>query len=141
MRTASWVLLTILGGLTLLASLASAGLAYRGDYPVGGVSIEHVANGRAPVLSGLRGIRGTPAAYAAAYAVLFLAIVLVPYRRGEVWAWWALAAALLTLLVIVALRIPMLDTRLGVGSAVPSAGIGCLGLLLDVRRLGAPRTP
>ena len=67
MRTASWVLLTIVGALTFLVSLISANLAYRGDYPIGsaGTSIEQVAAGRTTVLEGLRGIRGTSAAYAA----------------------------------------------------------------------------
>ena len=35
MRTTSWVLLTIVGALTLLISLLSANLAYRGDYQIG----------------------------------------------------------------------------------------------------------
>lgn len=139
MRTASWVLLTIVGGLTLLVSLISANLAYRGDYPIAGVRVDDVAAGRPAVLSGLRGIRGTSAAYAAAYAVLFLTVTLVPYRRGEVWAWWALAAAMATLLAVVALRLPLLDTRLGLGAPLIACGIGTLGLLLDVRRLGASR--
>ena len=120
MRTTSWVLLTIVGELTLLVSLGSAGLGYRGSYPIGadGTSIEDVAAGRPAVLEGLRGIRGTSAAYAAAYAVLFLAIVIVPYRRGEVWAWWALFAAIAVLAAIVLLRMAFLSSRLGVGPAL-----------------------
>ena len=39
LRTVSWVLLALVGVLVLLGSLASAGLAYRGDFPIGGVSI------------------------------------------------------------------------------------------------------
>jgi hypothetical protein len=139
MRTTSWVLLTIVGALTLLASLISASLAYRGDYPIGaaGTGIEEVAAGRTAVLEGLRGIRGTSAAYAAAFAVLFLSIATGPYRRGEVWAWWALLAAVLALALIVLARLAFLSTPLGIGAALLTAGLSLLALLLDVRRLSA----
>ena len=139
MRTTSWVLLTIVGAVTLLVSLISANLAYRGDFAIGpaGTRIEDVAAGRTPVLEGLRGIRGTSAAYAAAYAVLFLAIVLGPYRRGEVWAWWALLAAIAALALIVALRMAFLSSRLGVGAALIPTGLALVALLFDVRRLSA----
>ena len=139
MRTASWVLLTIVGALTLLASLVSAHIAYRGDYTVGaaGTRIEDVAAGRTPVLEGLRGIRGTSAAYAAAYAVLFLAIVVGPYKRGDLWAWWALFAAIVVLALIVAARKAFLTSGMGIGAALMPTGLALLALLLDVRRLTA----
>ena len=61
-RTASWVLLAIVGGLTLLVSLVSSFLAYLGDYPIGGMPVAEVAGGREGLLTALRGIRGTSAA-------------------------------------------------------------------------------
>ena len=67
--------------------------------------------------------------------MLFLAIVLTPYRRGDVWAWWALVAGSATVLVIALLRIPFLDTTLGVSAAATQFGLTTAGLLLDVRRL------
>ena len=39
LRTVSWVLLALVGALVLLVSLVSANLAYRGEYPIAGVSI------------------------------------------------------------------------------------------------------
>ena len=111
MKKASWILLTV------------AGAALR------------IADGREAVASGLRGVRGTSAAFAAAYGVLYLAIVLVPYRRGEVWTWWALFAGSLTVLAITLLRLPFLDTTLGVSGAASQFGLTMAGLLLDVRRL------
>lgn len=135
MRTMSWVLLLVLGVLTLIASFGSAHLAYRGDYRVGPTPIVELAAGRPEVLLALRGIRGTAAAYAAGFAVLFLAIVLGPYRCGEKWAWWALFAGLLVVTVLVVLRVPLLGLRLGVGTALIQAGVGLVALLLDVRRL------
>ncbi|MET0555626.1 MAG: hypothetical protein ABW221_21480 [Vicinamibacteria bacterium] len=139
MKTASWILLAIVGSLLLLVSFASATLGYRGEYTIGPgqVKVQDVASGRADVLEGLRGIRGTSAAYAAGYAALFLAIVLGPYKRGDVWAWWALLAGVLLVVLISLARIPMLGSRWGIGTAVTPMGIALLGLLLDVKRLAA----
>ena len=66
LRTVSWVVLALVEALALLGSLASANLAYRGDFGIASVSIGEVAGGREPVLLGLRGARGTAAAWAAA---------------------------------------------------------------------------
>jgi hypothetical protein len=137
MKTASWILLAIVGSLLLLVSFASAGLAYRGEYTIGPgqVKVQDVAGSRPDVLEGLRGIRGTSAAYAAGYAVLFLAIVLGPYKRGDVWAWWALLGALLLVVAISAARIPLIGSKWGIGTAITPAGLALLGLLLDVKRV------
>jgi hypothetical protein len=73
-----------------------------------------------------------------AYGVLFLAIVLGPYRRGDVWAWWALLAGSMTVLAIVLLRVPFLATTLGNSAAVIQFTLTMVGLVLDVRR---PKSP
>jgi hypothetical protein len=138
LRTASWVLLTIVGALVLLISFISANLGYRGDYPIGGVPVAEVAAGREAILTALRGIRGTSAAYAAGFAVLFLATVLGPYRRGETGAWWALLAAMLAIVVVTLARAPILGIPMGQGGTGPVlvlGGVILLGLLLDVSRL------
>jgi hypothetical protein len=67
--------------------------------------------------------------------VLFLYIALVPYRRGDVWSWWALLAGALTLGVVIMARVPLLDTRLGAGTGLLQLAIVVVGLLLDVRRV------
>ena len=141
MKKASWIVLAVAGAAFVLVSLVSAARAYNtgDDYGIGGVRVSKVAAGREAVASGLRGIRGTSAAFAAAYGVLYLAIVLVPYRRGEVWAWWALFAGSSTVLVIALLRIPFLDTALGASAAATQFGLTMADLLLDVRRLKSPR--
>src|SRR5712692_2892542 len=112
MKKASWIVLAVAGAAFILISLVSAIHAYnRGDdYGIGGMRVSKVAAGREAVATALRGIRGTSAAFAAAYGVLFLAIVLGPYRRGEVWAWNALLIAGLAQCVLVLLRIPILGT-------------------------------
>ena len=140
-RTASWVLLTIVGGLTLLVSLVSAFLAYRGDYPIGGMPVAEVAGGREGLLTALRGIRGTSAAFGAAFAVLLLGTVLGPYRRGETGAWWTILLATLAMALVVLARIPTLGVALGQGgtpAAYTLGGLILLALLLDVRRLSQP---
>jgi hypothetical protein len=137
LRTVSWILLTVVGALTLLVSFASANLAYRGDYPIGGTPVADVAAGRPEILTALRGIRGTSAAYGAGFAVLFLATVLGPYRRGEKSAWWALlaAAAIIALVSVARLWIGIPFGSGGTGPAVIQCGLILLGLLLDVGRV------
>ena len=140
MKKASWILLAVLGVAITLISLVSAVHAYwtSDNYGIGGLSVSKVARGDAGLESALRGIRGTSAAYGAGFGVLFLAIVLGPYRRGEVWAWKALLAGGLTVFVVVVLRVPILGTQLGVSGAVTLIVPLVVGLLLDAGRLKSP---
>jgi hypothetical protein len=140
MKRASWILLTVVGVAITLLSLVSAVHAYRtgDDYAIGGSRVSKVAGGDADVATALRGIRGTSAAYGAAYGLLFLAIVLGPYRRGDAWAWKALLVAGLAQFVLVVLRIPILGTQRGVDAAVMQVVLLVGGLLLDVGRLKGP---
>jgi len=139
LRTASWVLLALVGVLVLLGSLASANLAYRGMYPVGGVSITDVASGREVVLLGLRGVRGTAAAWGAAWAVLFLAVVFGPYRRGDVTTWWGILASVLVLGAVAGARVVFTGAQAGTGEPLVLLVVVLVALLLDLRRLTAPR--
>jgi len=140
MKKASWILLTILGGAITFFSLVSAVRAYwqDDDYGIGPSKVSEVAGGDPAIATALRGIRGTAAAFGAAYGILFLAIVLGPYRRGEVWAWKALLVAGLAQSALILVRIPILGTQLGVGSAVTPAVLLVTGLLLDAGRLKKP---
>ena len=141
LRTASWLLLTIVGGLTLLFSLVSTYWAYWGNYPIGGMPVAEVAGGRDGLLTALRAIRGTSSAFGAAFAVLFLGTVSGPYRRGDTRAWWTILLATLTMASIVLARIPTLGVALGQGGtsmAYTLGGLIVLGLLLDVGRLSKP---
>ena len=140
MKKASWIVLTVGGVAITLLSLVSAARAYRtgDDYGIGDSRVSKVAGGDAGVATALRGIRGTSAAYGAAFGILFLAIVLGPYRRGDVWAWQALLVAGLTQFLLVLLRIPILGTQLGVAPAAYQVSILVVGLLLGVGRLKGP---
>lgn len=140
MKTASWVILTVMGVVVVLVSLISAWLAYSGsDYPIGPMPVAQIAAAHEGVGPALRAIRGTSAAYALAYGVLFLAIVLGPYRRREVWAWWAILGGVSVLAIITALRVPTLGVVRGVSAVVIELGVVLVGLLLDVARLRSAR--
>jgi hypothetical protein len=139
LRTVSWVLLAIVGVLVLLGALSSANLAYRGMYRIAGVSIADVAAGREAVLVGLRGVRGTAAAWAAAWAVLFLAVVLGPYRRGDVTTWWGLLASALVLGAVAGARVLFTGGQAGTGEPLVLLVAVLVALLVDVKRLTAAR--
>jgi hypothetical protein len=138
MKTASWVLLALVGALTLTAGLGSATLAYRGaedKIMYGSVQMSDLAAGREDVAVALRGRRGTAASYAIGYATLFLFVVLGPYRRGEVWSWWALLVSSLALVLLMTLRVPLLGTRASADVAAIQFAVVIVALMLDVRRL------
>jgi hypothetical protein len=139
MRTASWVVLVLVGALLLVGSIGSTYVAYSGSEDLllpGGPTVDAVEAMHPGLGNALRGRRGTAAAFAAGFATLYLFVVLVPYRRGDVWAWWALLAAAAVLGVIIMLRVPALGTRLGAATGLILLLAVLVGLLLDVRRLG-----
>lgn len=139
LRTVSWALLALVGVAVLLVSLSSANLAYRGEFPLGGVSIADIASGREAVLLGLRGARGTAAAWGAAWAALFLAVVLGPYRRGDVATWWGILASALVLGAVAGARVLVIDLQAGTGTPLVLLVVVIVALLLDVKRLAGPR--
>ena len=137
LKMLSWMLLAFVSGLTLFASLASVGVAYFAeDDPMGNVMpLSELAGDRDDVATMLRARRGTAAAYGAGYGLLFLIIALVPYRRGDVWAWWAILLGTIVPCGIILLRKPMLGTNLGLGAATIPLAVCVIALLLDVSRV------
>ncbi len=142
MKTASWIVLVVVGALTLLGSLGSLNLAYRTNQDqFASVTLTELAAGKADVETALRGRRATAAAYAAGFATLFLAIALGPYRRGDRWAWWAILAGMLVVSGLMLLRIPMLGVALNspvAGTAISSLiqlALVAVGLALGAGRL------
>jgi hypothetical protein len=142
MKTASWLLLALAGVATLGISLVSASRAY-GTYNdrIGSVSVHELSAGRPDVETAVRARRATAAAYAAGFATLFLLISVGPYRRGEVWAWWALLVGMLVVSVLILLRVPLLDTGLSgsIGGGTAMASITQLLIVGVGLALGAGR--
>ncbi len=138
LKIVSWVLLTIVGSLTLLGSLGSVYVAYVADAKIdqiGPMNLSELAEGRKDLEIALRARRATAAAFATGYSLLFLTIVLVPYRRGDVWAWWTLLSGTLATTGIILLRVSVLGTNLGLGAATIPLAVGVVALLLDAGRL------
>jgi len=150
-KKASWIILTLIGALTMVGSLVSLAVAYSSiPDQIGPATLDELSVGRPEVAVALRARRATAAAYGAGFATLFLAIALGPYRRGEVWAWWALLAGTLVVSGLILLRVPLLGIQLGAAAAVTGAGtalsslvqlaVAGLGLALGAGRLGS-KTP
>jgi len=137
LKLLSWILLALVGALTLVNALASMSVAYfQSDDPMGGVApLSELAGDRADVERVIRSRRGTAAAFGAGYGLLFLVIALVPYRRGDVWAWWTLLASTLLVSGTILLREPVLGTKLGTGAANIPLAVCVVALLLDVSRV------
>ncbi len=141
MRTASWVILTLVAVLVIFGSLASAALGYLGaaqDDVLATTNVAELAGGQPAVEAALRGRRGTAAAFGLGFAVLFLFVVLFPYRRGELWAWWALLFSTLCLSGLVLLRIPLIRSNLGAVTGGLLLVVVFIALILDIGRLSRP---
>ena len=140
MKTASWIILVVVGGLTLLGSLVSVGRAYiSASDRIGTASLTELSVGRPEVATAVRARRATSAAYAAGFATLFLMITLGPYRRGDVWAWWALLAGTCVVSVLTVLRVPILGIWSGAQAALIQLVVAGIGLALGAGRLGGSR--
>ena len=138
MKKASWIILTLIVALTMVGSLVSLAVAYSSiPDQIGPATLDELSVGRPEVAVALRARRATAAAYGAGFATLFLAIALGPYRRGEVWAWWALVAGTLVVSGLILLRVPLLGIQLGAAAAVTGAGTALSSLVqLAVTGLG-----
>jgi hypothetical protein len=132
MKTTSWVLLAFIAVVFLLYSLLQVSRAY-GTYNerLGGVRVSELGAGRPEVETAVRARRATAGACGAGFAMLFLLITVIPYRQGEVWAWWALLVGTLLVSVLIVLRIPLLRASTA-DSFGGGTAMGTLTLLLIV---------
>jgi len=134
---ASWVLLLLLAVSVALLSLNSVGTAYGagGDQITPTYSLEQIKAATSPeVALAIRGRRATAATWALACALLSGFVILIPYRRGERWAWWAL---------LIAWGLPQfisLARTAALGSSFGASAPGTvLAVLLLALMAGAPR--
>ena len=141
----SWVLLVVLASAIAFFSLASTLTAYRGgqDNLTPDFTVEQLASVDPEAATATRGRRATAATWALGYALLFGWVVLVPYRRGERWAWWALLVSLGLSQILSIARIVALGTSQGAQTSGILFAFMLLGLLAGVPRIfgrGAGRT-
>jgi hypothetical protein len=133
----SWVLLLLLAAAITILSVTSTMGAYGGapDNITGAVTVEQAGSLGPDVAEALRGRRATAATWALAFGLLAGYVVLVPYRRGERWAWWAILVALgLSQLLSIA-RVVALGRTQGAGTSGILLAIGLLGLMAGAPKL------
>ena len=141
---ASWIILLVVATAITLLSLQSLRIAYTSnqDNLTPGFTLEQVRaigdqireHGGEDAVKAFKGRRATAATWALAFGLLVFAVVIVPYRRGERWAWWALLISIgLSQLLSVA-RIPMIGASAGAGASGIVLAFALLGLMA-----GAPR--
>ncbi|HKP86026.1 MAG TPA: hypothetical protein VJZ26_08020 [Blastocatellia bacterium] len=135
---ASWVILLVVITAITLLSLQSLRVAYTGTQDIlitrPALSDQIREAGGEDALKIIMGRRATAATWALAYGLLALAVVIVPYRRGERWAWWALLISIGVSQLLSVARVPMIGATAGAGAAGIILAFALLGLLA-----GAPR--
>jgi hypothetical protein len=133
----SWVILLVVSGAIILFSAQSLWIAYTGGQD--GLTSEYTLaqigeQGGDQAVKAFRGRRATAATWALGYALLAIAVIWMPYRRGEKWAWWALFVSLGLSQFLSLGRAIMLGTTAGTATPAILLAFVLLGLLA-----GAPR--
>jgi hypothetical protein len=140
--TVGWILLLLLAAALTLLSINSIylPLASRPDGVTSSVKIDDIGAKTSPeVATALRGRRVTAATWALAYGLMLWGVLLVPYKRGERWAWWTILLSIVVSQFLSLARIPMLDTRQGAAASAIIIGMALVGLLLGARHVFGKR--
>jgi hypothetical protein len=139
---ASWVILLVVFAAIILLSAQSLRVAYTGS---DGLTKEYTLTqigeqGGDEAVKAFRGRRVTAATWALGYGLLAIAVIWVPYRRGERWAWWALFISVgLSQLLSLARAIPLGSTG-GTGAAGIILALVLLGLMAGTPRMFSQRS-
>jgi len=138
----SWVILLVVSGAIILFSAQSLLVAYTGG--ADGLTSEYTLTqigeqGGDQAVKAFRGRRATAATWALGYGLLAVAVIWIPYRRAEKWAWWAIFVALGLSQFLSLGRAIMLATT--AGTATPSILLSfvLLGLLAGSPRMFGDR--
>ena len=134
--TVGWVVLLLLAAALTLYSINATyiPLASRPDRISPSATVDDIGEKTSPeTATALRGRRVTAATWTIASGLLLLGVLLVPYRSGERWAWWAILIAIVGSQLLSLARVPMLGTRQGAGASAIVVVVALVGLLL-----GAP---
>jgi len=132
----SWALLLLLVAALIFIPVVSAMNAFgkAPDSLTPSYSVQDLEATNAEAATAVRGRRVTAATWALGYGLLALYVVLVPYRRGERWAWWALLLSLGISQLVSLARVPVLGTQQGAAASGMLLALLLLGLMT-----GAPR--
>ena len=134
---ASWVILLVVSAAILLLSLQSVRVAYTGgaDSLTSEYTLTQIGEqGGDQAVKAFRGRRATAATWAFGYALLAIAVIWIPYRRGEKWAWWGVLLSVGLSQFLSLARAIALGTTVGTGTPAILLAFVLLGLLA-----GAPR--
>jgi hypothetical protein len=134
---ASWVILLVISAGIALVSLQSLAVAYgKSDETLTReyTTVQIREQGGDEAFKAFKARRVTAATWALAYALLAIVVTLVPYRRGEQWAWWALLIAIGVSQILSMARAVTVVTTSGAGTAGVLLAFMLLGLMA-----GAPR--
>jgi hypothetical protein len=133
----SWVILLVVAAAIFLLSAQSLWIAYSGgpDRLSGEYTLTQIGEqGGEQAVKAFRGRRATAATWALGYAVLAIAVIWIPYRRAEKWAWWAVFLSVGISQLLSLARAVTLATTVGTGAAAVLFAFVLLGLMA-----GAPR--
>ena len=138
----SWVILLVVSGAIVLFSAQSLWIAYTGGQD--GLTSEYTLaqigeQGGDQAVKAFRGRRATAATWALGYAILAIAVIWMPYRRGEKWAWWALFLSLGLSQFLSLGRAITLGTTAGTAAPAILLAFVLLGLLADAPRVFGDR--
>ncbi|HYP29621.1 MAG TPA: hypothetical protein VE262_23110 [Blastocatellia bacterium] len=141
---ASWVILLLLTASVVFISVISIGTAYGGgqDNLTPTHTLEQLTAATSPEVGlAVRGRRATAATWALGCALLSIFVVLIPYRRGEKWAWWALLVAWGIPQFISLARAIILGTSFGTSAPATVLAVLLLGLMAGAPRVFARPDP
>ena len=134
---ASWVVLLVVSAGIALLSLQSLAVGYgKSDETLTAAysTVQIREQGGEEAFKAFKARRVTAATWALAFALLAIAVILVPYRRGEQWAWWALLVAMGLSQILSIARAVAIPTTSGAGTSGLLLAFTLMGLMA-----GAPR--
>ena len=135
-----WIMLVIVGVGIAAAGAASLRFAYLGDEVIAGIPVDRFAQLDPDLPKLLRARRATAASYALMSGVLVAWIAATAFRGGQKWAWWAVLTAVGLGCAGSLLRLPLLDVRPGIETALTILGAVVVALAISYRDFnqGAP---
>ena len=134
---ASWVILLVVSTAIIVLSAQSLWIAYTGgpDRLTTEDTLTQIGEqGGDQAVKAFRGRRATAATWALGYGFLAVAVIWIPYRRGQKWAWWAVLLSMGLSQFMSLGRAIMLGSTVGTGAPAVLIAFVLLGLLA-----GAPR--